>query len=203
MMNLFKKAKTGYIVISILYIALGICLIAFPDQSLETICLITGIAALAAGIYKIVSYFFKWDRRFSADLDLLSGIFSMIAGAVLIAHPAFITNIFPILIGIVVIVDSAFKLQGAAQLRKSRMKNWWGVPLTAVIGILFGLLLVFNPFKANRVALIFVGISLVIDGVENFWTFFFVKRMARKAAPLEADYVEIDGKDDKNEASGR
>jgi len=180
-MNILKKAKAGYIMISILYIALGICLVVFPDKSLETICLVIGIIALAAGIYKAISFFVQKDRRFSADLGLISGIFSIAAGVILIARPSFITNIFPIVIGIVVIIDSAFKLQTAFELRSDRMKNWWSVLLVAIIGIVFGFLLVFNPFEANRIALIFVGISLMIDGIENLWTVFFVKNLVKKA----------------------
>ena len=195
-MNLLKKAKAGYLVISILYIVLGICLVAFPDKSLETICLVIGIIALAAGIYKVISSLLQKSRRFSANLDLISGIFSIAAGAILIARPSFI-------IGIVVIIDSAFKLQTAFELRADRSKHWWSVLLVAAVGLVFGFLLVFNPFEANRIALIFVGISLIIDGIENLWTVFFVKSLVRKASPIEAEYVEIDDKDEKSGDGGR
>ena len=202
-MNLLKKAKAGYLVISILYIVLGICLVAFPDKSLETICLVIGIIALAAGIYKVISSLLQKSRRFSANLDLISGIFSIAAGAILIARPSFITNLFPVIIGIVVIIDSAFKLQTAFELRADRSKHWWSVLLVAAVGLVFGFLLVFNPFEANRIALIFVGISIIIDGIENLWTVFFVKSLVRKASPIEAEYVEIDDKDEKSGDGGR
>lgn len=202
-MNFIKKAKAGYIIISILYVVLGICLVVFPDKSLETICLVIGIIALAAGVYKVISFFLQKNRRFSVDLDLVSGVFSIAAGAILIARPSFITNIFPVIIGIVVIIDSAFKLQTAFELRADRTKNWWSVLLVAVIGIIFGFLLVFNPFEATRIALIFVGISLIIDGIENLWAVFFVKKLLRKASPIEAEYVEIDGGNDKQKPDDR
>lgn len=196
-MNLLKKAKAGYLIISILYIVLGICLVAFPDKSLETICLIIGIIALVVGVCKITSFFLQKNRRFSANLDFVSGIFSIVAGAILIARPSFITNLFPVIIGIVVIIDSAFKLQTAFELRADRMKNWWSVLLIAAVGLIFGFLLVFNPFKANHIALIFVGISLIIDGIENLWAVFSVGNLVRKASPIEAEYVEIKDKDEK------
>ena len=196
-MNLLKKAKAGYIVTALLYIVLGVCLAFFPDRSLETICLIIGIIALAVGVFKIISFLVAGKgSRFFAGLDLISGIFSVTAGAVLIARPAFITNIFPVIIGILVIIDSAFKLQNAFELRASRAKNWWSVLLFAILGMIFGFLLLFNPFKATRVALIFVGISLIIDGIENLWTLFFVKKIVKNAVPLEADFREIDSHKD-------
>lgn len=191
-MNLLQKTKTGHIIVSVLYILLGICLIIFPDQSLHTICLFVGIIALAAGIYKIAYFFFVRIHNVSGHLDLISGIFSVAVGMIFIVRPTFITNLFPVIIGILIIVDSSFKLQSAFVLRSIHTKGWWGIGIFSLIGIIFGFLLIFNPFQANHLALIFIGISMMIDGIENLWTVIYTAHVIKKSAPIEVRYIEID-----------
>ena len=49
-MELIKKAKWGYLFLSALYIVLGIILIIYPAQTINVICKIIGVTAVAAGI---------------------------------------------------------------------------------------------------------------------------------------------------------
>ena len=52
-----KLAKNGYIVMSILFMILGICLIIWPDCSMAVFCTAVGIMLIAYGCIKIIGYF--------------------------------------------------------------------------------------------------------------------------------------------------
>ena len=49
-----KLAKNGYIVMSILFMILGICLIIWPDCSMAVFCTAVGIMLIAYGCIKII-----------------------------------------------------------------------------------------------------------------------------------------------------
>ena len=73
-----KLAKNGYIVMSILFMILGICLIIWPDCSMAVFCTAVGIMLIAYGCIKIIGYFsrdfyclaFQFDLAFGGEPDL-------------------------------------------------------------------------------------------------------------------------------------
>lgn len=190
-MNSLKKEKLGSLIISLLYLVLGFCIILFPTRSLETICFIVGIIAAVIGLYKTLFFFLRHHRNYIIWLDLISGLFSLLAGILLMLHPTFITNLFPVIIGILVIIDSAFKLQTSLNLRKKLFKNWWSLFFIALAGLVLGFLLVIHPFEANKVALILVGISLLLNGIQNLLSLFYTVKIKKNNTALEADFIDI------------
>ena len=70
-MELIKKAKWGYLFLSALYIVLGIILIIYPAQTINVICKIIGVTAVAAGIYTIVRFFLRSATTFTATAGLI------------------------------------------------------------------------------------------------------------------------------------
>ena len=52
-----KIARNGYIVIAVVFCALGIFLMAVPEKAVKIICVLAGILFIADGIIKIIGYF--------------------------------------------------------------------------------------------------------------------------------------------------
>ena len=52
-----RVAKTGYILMSLVFCALGLLFILRPDQSLAVMGRVLGIAMIAFGAFKLVGYF--------------------------------------------------------------------------------------------------------------------------------------------------
>ena len=55
--GILKTARNGYIIVAVIFCALGIWLIADPVGSAERICVLAGILFIADGIIKIIGYF--------------------------------------------------------------------------------------------------------------------------------------------------
>ena len=68
-----------------------------------------------------------------------------------------------------IIVDSILRLQIALNLRLAGIKNWLILLVASLVTLAFGILLLFNPFTAIKVATIIAGVSLVIDGGFTLW----------------------------------
>ena len=77
---------------------------------------------------------------------------------------AIVVALLAAIIGVGVIVDSVLRLQIALNLRHVGGKYWVMLLVTALVTLGFGILLLFNPFTAVKVATIVAGVFLLIDG---------------------------------------
>ena len=60
-MKIFKRIKWSYVVLSVMFLLLGIYLVVNPETSLIMICRILGAAMAVFGVMKIVLYFIRED----------------------------------------------------------------------------------------------------------------------------------------------
>lgn len=167
-MNVIKKVKWAYIMISSLMIILGILLIVFPEISLLTLCYALGILIVIFGIVKIISYFSKDLFQLAFQFDLAFGILAIVVGLLIFLHPHNLMTLFPITIGGVIFVDGVFKLQTAYDAKKFGMRYWWWILILAIVSCLCGLFLVFNLFGAIALTSL-IGLTLIVDGIQNLW----------------------------------
>ena len=190
-MELIKKAKWGYLFLSALYIVLGIILIIYPAQTINVICKIIGVTAVAAGIYTIVRFFLRSATTFTATAGLITGIICLVCGILLISNPDIIKSIFPFVIGIMIIIDSAFKLSASLELRGTSAGAWYGMFFLALLGLIFGFVVVFNARAAADLITRIIGVSLIVDAVENICAVATVSGKVRAIAKkLSKDTVE-------------
>ena len=113
----------GEIVSSIFYIALGLCLLLIPDQTVNIICkVIFGLIMIAAGVYHVGIYVAEKEK--STILDLFTGVITMVLGVFLFFTPQIVIKILPYLLGAFVLVDSFWKLKGTHRLRKAELGMW-------------------------------------------------------------------------------
>ena len=169
-MELIKKAKWGYLFLSALYIVLGIILIIYPAQTINVICKIIGVTAVAAGIYTTVRFFLRSATTFTATAGLITGIICLVCGILLISNPDFIKSIFPFVIGIMIIIDSAFKLMTSFEIKNTTREGWLGVLVLSVIGLVFGFIIVFNAGATADFIVRIIGVSLIVEAIENLCT---------------------------------
>ena len=86
------------------------------------------------------------------------------------------------LYGILLLLLSALKIQGAVDMLRLRKDNWAfaaGSALVCVVAALFTLL---NPFGVRRLVWVLVSIALIAEAVLDAFAVFFRKK-AKDAAP--------------------
>lgn len=98
---------------------------------------------------------------------------------------------FPVVVGIRIIVDSLFKLQVAIDLKRMGLRRWWSILLFSIISVLFAFLLMLNPFEGSVTLMIFIGVSLIIDGIQSIYVVLSAVKYIRKISPIDTDYIEI------------
>ncbi len=162
-----KAAKFGYIVTSLVSCAAGIFLIVCPGISAQALCYAAGALLILCGVIKLIGYFSKDLYRLAFQFDLALGLLSVAMGLVMLFHPAGVISILHIVIGILALADSLFKIQTAVDAKRFGIRKWWVIGLTAVVTGLFGLLLVIDPFTGASLLMVMVGITLLAEGILN------------------------------------
>ena len=155
---------------SIVYVIVGLLLIIWPDAARQIIIYAIGAAALLYGGYRIVDFFVRKEHLDgSIQIGVALGIGCLLVGLFLIVKANVVLALLAAIIGVAIVVDSILRLQIALNLRYSGGSSWLILLITALVTLAFGILLLFNPFTAIKVATIIAGVSLVLDGGFTLW----------------------------------
>ena len=179
-MKTIKQAKWCYIICSALLIAAGVFIIVKPFTSALIFCRIIGGISLFYGISKILGYFSHDLYNLAFQFDLALGVFTLIFGLLLLLRSSRVVTFMPVIIGVFVLVDGVFKLQTAIDAKRFGLSNWWLILLGSLICAVFGLLLIIEPFGGSNALMVFVGISLLTDGLQNLFNAFYTVKIMKQ-----------------------
>ncbi len=189
MYKTLQRLKLAYIAMSVALCALGICMIIWPEQVAVLFCYIIGALALIFGIISLVIFFSRDTGTFAPGNGLMIGMFASIFGLILLLKPDNGAVFFSMLVGVFIIVDSIIKIQASFEMRVVGAKRWWINLLISLISTVLGVLLVINPFGSGALLLIFIGITLIIDSLENIFTVIFIWRTGKQIKKEESIVV--------------
>lgn len=184
-----KIAKNGYIIMSLLFVILGICLIIWPDCSLKLFCTLIGIMLIAYGCIKIVGYFSKDYYCLAFQFDLAFGILLIAVGAIIIARREQVVNLIFAIFGILTLADALFKIQMSMDAKDSGWSLWWRILVVAVLTGILGVLLLIRPFDAAEIMMILVGVSFLFEGILNLCVAIYTIKILENRRP---DIIDMD-----------
>ena len=98
-------------------------------------------------------------------MDVVYGIITVILGIVVILNPQAIASIIPFIMGVLIIISSVTKLQYSHTLNQHQNSLWKQTLILSIITLIFGLVLVFNPFKGAVFLTRIVGGILLVYGI--------------------------------------
>ena len=172
MSNLVNKVFKSSIISSIILIAFGILLIVQSEATIVTISYIIGGILIALGVIAGIKFIKNIKERTKNDLDIVYGIVCIILGVLVIQNPEAIASIIPFVLGLIIIINSATKLQYSFELYKEKNKLWLSTLILSIIMVVCGIVLIFNPFKGailiTRIVGVFILIYAVLDLISTF-----------------------------------
>lgn len=169
MKETWKKFRSWAIVLNCCILALGIVLIVWPDVSALAVCYILGVLCLAGGVCELVRYFRLGVAGLFFQFDLTLGIFSILAGVLLLLHPMGAAIFLPIAASLYIFIDSIFDIQVSVEMRRMGLKSWWLSMLLGILSTVFAFFLMLDPFDGASALMIFVGVSLMISSIESLY----------------------------------
>ena len=165
-----RVAKLGYIVLSSLMCAFGLTLMIWPDISLKVFALCAGITLIAFGVIKVVGYLSRDLYRLAFQYDLAFGVLSIALGLLVMLGPGDVIDTICIAVGLAFLMDGLLKIQISIDARAFGIRRWWLILLVALLAVVIGVLLVFRTAQSERLLMVFLGLSLLADGIMNLIT---------------------------------
>lgn len=191
----WKRFRRLSLVISFCMLALGIVMVIWPEISAVAVCCILGIICLATGIYEMVRYFNLGFAGLFFRFDLTLGICSILAGILLLLHPAGAAALLPFAAGLYMITGSVFDIQSSVEMRRLGIGNWWLSMVLGVVSTIFAFFLLLNPFQGVAALMVFIGISLIVGSIQNLYTVHCISsavKASRKDDVIDVSWRTID-----------
>jgi uncharacterized membrane protein HdeD (DUF308 family) len=145
------------LVLGIAVLILGMSFLAWPYLTLMLVVTFVGAYWFVSGIFSLVSLLVD---RSQLGWKLLIGILGVIAGIVILMYPLFSTVLVPAML--VIFIGVWGLMIGAVHLAQAFGTTDWGSGFIGLLAIIFGILILANPFIAVALLpFIFGGIGVV------------------------------------------
>ena len=185
-----RIAKIGYIVMSVIFCAVGILLIAKSDISTLILGRVLGISMVVFGVIKMIGYLSKDLFRLAFQYDLELGIVITVLGVIVLAKPFDVINFIFTAMGIATLTDSLFKMRISFDAKKFGIGTWHLILALAMISGAIGITLIVSPWESARMLTKLLGVSLISEGVLNLSVAICTVKIVRNQYPdvIEEDY---------------
>ena len=203
MEKFMKKFLRSSIITSTVLILLGFLLIFQSETTIMMISYVIGGVLVAIGVLALIRYVRAGESpALRNELDIVYGTVTIIFGIIIIKNYQMIASIIPAVIGIAIIISSAGKLNYAFQLKTEENRMWKTTMILSIISTIFGVFLLFNPFKAAMGIMKIIGVFIIIYAILDLISTIAIKsnvKKIKKAVEETITDAEIVSKNDSKE----
>ena len=160
------------IIASIIFTIIGLCLIIFPDVSLNIMSYVIGGLFLIFGIYLFT---INYDSLILTDM-IFFGVMMVLLGVILIVYPKLIAQLIPIVLGIWSITDSIVKIRISLSLKDYDDTPWVLTLVLSIISMLCGVVFILHPLASSEVITTFIGALIMIYALSDIIDMFMFKK---------------------------
>lgn len=166
--SIARVIRSDTIVQAILFIILGVVLLAVPGITLITIVYLVAGILLISGAISIAAYFRNRSKGVDTGNALVIGISLVIFAAVMFIFPAATASFFTVLLGLVLVFLGVTNIVRAFSLRTLGTGPAWviGLVVSALV-LIGGIVLIWNPFAATEIFVMVMGILLIVSGIDD------------------------------------
>ena len=165
MENIMTKLLKSSIWSSIALVILGFLLIFYSEVTIISISYVIGGILIAIGVIALLKYISNINKDIKNEIDIVYGIGTIILGIIVICNPKAIASIIPFVLGILIVINSTAKIDYSFKLRKNKNNLWVSTLIVALVALICGVLLIFNPFAGAEFITKVIGIILVVYAI--------------------------------------
>ncbi|MGM0377802.1 MAG: DUF308 domain-containing protein [Bacteroidota bacterium] len=164
--NFITKSSTTEILKGVLALLLGLVVFIDPARALVTIATYLGILGIIGGIVLIATSL--WRKYGYWQFLLFQGIVFAIIGGLIVAYPDVTAGLMVFFVGLLITFMGVIQLIAYLQ-----VKELTPVPtlslVNAILSLLIGVLLLFNPFQGAVLATLIMGAYALWYGVTRLY----------------------------------
>ena len=188
MKDIIKKKEIKGILGSLLLIVLSVFLMLKPIEIIGSLIKVIGMILLICGVFDFTNYFVNKKEESLFDYGLVKVIIEITIGVLFIFKYDLLINLFPCILGLIIVFINIFKLQTAISLKEFESNYMTGVIISS-LSIILGLVIVINPFETIEVVIIVSGAVLLISELSNIIYSISVLKFFKKTDKVVKDIV--------------
>lgn len=165
MENIMTKLLKSSIWSSIALVILGLLLIFYSELTIISISYVIGGILIAIGVIALIKYISNINKDVKNEMDIVYGIGTIILGIIVISNPKAIASIIPFVLGVLIVINSTAKIDYSFRLKKNKNTLWISTLVVALIALVCGVLLIFNPFAGAEFITKIIGIILLVYAI--------------------------------------
>lgn len=156
------------LVLGFILIAVGIWVFFTPLLSYITLSVLFAFTFLVAGIIEIT---YAISTRASAHWGwtLASGIIDFIVGMILVLMPGISMLVLPLYIGFAILFRGMTNVGWSLALRRQKSPDWGILLAIGILGMLFALILLWNPLFAGLTIVYYTAFAFVVTGIYDVY----------------------------------
>lgn len=193
-----KKTIWPSLISSGVILVLGLLLFFKSSVTLMGISYIFGGLIIAIGVLAIVRFISNNHSDISNQLNIIYGIICIISGIFFIEKPEIIGSIIPVVMGIGIIISSSLKIQQSFNLKSLNSSYFFWSFVTALLSLICGVVLLFNPFKVAVIITKVIGIFLVMYAILDI-----CNTIVLKKSGVSISISTVNDKDTKSKSNHR
>ena len=194
MSKLFKSS----IISSIALIILGLLLFFQAETTIISISYIIGAVLIAIGVLSGIRFVGGLNNNNQNELDIIYGMVCVVLGILIITNPTAIASAIPIVIGVIIVLNSVIKLHYSLELKESKNELWKSTMIMSVIMTICGIILLFNPFAGAVFITKIIGALIVVYAALDIASTIVIKKNVTKLRnAIEEKIVDADVVEDK------
>ena len=196
MSKIFKSSIIG----SISLIILGLLLFFQAETTIISISYIIGAILIAIGVLAGLRFVGGLNRDNPNELDVVYGIVCVVLGILIITNPTAIASAIPIVVGVIIVLNSVIKLHYSLELKESKNDLWKSTMIMSVIMTVCGIILIFNPFAGAVFITKLIGALIVLYAVLDIASTIVIKNTVAKIHnAIEEKIVDAEVVEDKTD----
>lgn len=159
-----KRSNWTDIVISALFLILGILFIAKPTEMMSVISILLGLVLFIMGFLKIVDYFTSKDKE---DYLLTMALIAVVLGVIVLFCSDVIAGIFRIILGIWIIASGIKNFQTSLVWKEVKSGLWTLTVICAMLMIVAGIVILVSNTLAFRIVGVVILLYATLDIVSR------------------------------------
>ena len=178
---------------ALMCLLLGIVLLVWPKETIDIFCKVLALGLVIMGVVDLASYFMN---RTAQTFSGIVGLIVLLIGIWVFLKPERVEGLIPIVIGAILVIHAVQDIKLAIETKQNGYEKWWSMLIIAVISLVLGVVSIVDAIGVVTLAMQFVGIALIYDGISDLWVVTkavrTAKAMRQEAEALDVEYKEVD-----------
>jgi len=174
-------------IVGSIFIVVGIYTFASPATSYVALSILFSLSFLFSGISEIVFSLTNRNEMDNWGWVLAFGILTTVIGGLLLSNPAVSMATLTFYVGFLILFRSISALSFSLDLKDYGIGDWGALMALGVIGLIFSIIMIWNPAFAGMTIVIWTGLAFITTGIFSLYMAFKLKKLNELPQKMSED----------------